>query len=76
MPSFSLLSAKVSIFWKESRIGIIIGLILGAVNFVRIILLDGERKSVVTEGDYLDAGKTVRITHVNGSRIVVEPVSK
>ena len=41
-----------------------------------IILLDGERKSVVTEGEFLDAGKPVRIIHVNGSRIVVEPVSK
>ena len=41
-----------------------------------IILIDGERKSVVTEGEFLDAGKTVRIIHVNGSRIVVEPVSE
>ena len=41
-----------------------------------IIVIDGERKSVVTEGEFLDAGKTVRIIHVNGSRIVVEPVSK
>ena len=39
-------------------------------------LIGGERKSVVTEGEFLDAGKTVRIIHVNGSRIVVEPVSK
>ena len=41
-----------------------------------IVLIGGERKSVVTEGEFLDAGKTVRIIHVNGSRIVVEPVSK
>ena len=41
-----------------------------------IIVIDGERKSVVTEGEFLDAGKPVRIIHVNGSRIVVEPVSK
>ena len=43
---------------------------------MRPVLIGGERKSVVTEGEFLDAGKTVRIIHVNGSRIVVEPVSK
>ena len=37
-----------------------------------IILLNGERKSVVTEGGFIEAGRTVRITHVNGSRIIVE----
>ena len=41
-----------------------------------IVLIGGERKSVVTEGEFLDAGKTVRVIHVNGSRIVVEPVSE
>ncbi len=38
-----------------------------------IMMLDGVRQSVVTEGAYIDAGVTVRIIHTNGSRIVVEP---
>ena len=39
-----------------------------------IQLEDGQRRSVVTQGEYVDAGKTVRVIHVNGSRIVVKTV--
>ena len=40
-----------------------------------IAVLNGERKSVVTEGEFIDAGKKVRVVSVSGVRIVVEPVS-
>lgn len=35
------------------------------------IILDGERIDVVSEGNYIDAGKHVKIVKVEGSRIVV-----
>ena len=38
--------------------------------------LNGERKSVVTEGGFIDAGKNVRVVSVSGVRIVVEPAEK
>ncbi|MBN2491716.1 MAG: hypothetical protein JXQ29_12790 [Planctomycetes bacterium] len=36
----------------------------------------GERVAVVTEGDHLDAGRTVTVVAVEGNRIVVRPVGR
>lgn len=38
------------------------------------VVLGGERIDVVTEGSYVDAGKTVEIIKVEGSRIVVREI--
>ncbi|MEK4699012.1 nodulation protein NfeD [Solibacillus sp. FSL R7-0668] len=38
------------------------------------IVLDGERLDVVTEGSYVDGGKTVEVIKVEGSRIVVREI--
>ncbi|MBC8142162.1 MAG: hypothetical protein H7Y38_12060 [Armatimonadetes bacterium] len=37
-------------------------------------LSDGTRLNVITEGDFLEANASVQVTHVDGGRIVVEPV--
>jgi membrane-bound serine protease (ClpP class) len=37
--------------------------------------IDGALVDVVTDGEFLDAGTAVRVTHVEGSRVVVGPVS-
>lgn len=36
---------------------------------------DGVRLNVVTEGSYIDAGKTIRIVNVEGNRILVRPMN-
>ena len=38
------------------------------------VVLDGERLDVVTEGNYVDGGKTVEVVKVEGSRIVVREI--
>lgn len=38
------------------------------------VVLDGERLDVVTEGTYVDGGKTVEVVKVEGSRIVVREI--
>ena len=38
------------------------------------IVIDQERLDVVTEGNYVDAGKTVEVVKVEGSRIVVREI--
>lgn len=40
------------------------------------IMLEGERIDAVTEGGYVDAGKTVEIIKVEGSRTVVREIKK
>lgn len=40
------------------------------------IMLDGERIDAVTEGGYVDSGKTVKIIKVEGSRTVVREVKE
>jgi len=40
------------------------------------IMMDGERIDAVTEGGYVDAGKTVKIIKVEGSRTVVRAVQE
>jgi membrane-bound serine protease (ClpP class) len=39
-----------------------------------VVEIDGERLDVVTNGEFVEAGRAVRIVAVEGNRIVVEPV--
>lgn len=41
-----------------------------------IILIDGTQLDVVSEGQYIQPGTTVKVVNVNGSRIVVRPVKE
>jgi membrane-bound ClpP family serine protease len=36
---------------------------------------DGEPVDVVTQGDFIEAGQAVEVIHVEGTRVVVAPVS-
>ncbi len=38
-----------------------------------IALIDGKRIDVVTEGDFIGAGETVKVTRVEGMRVIVVP---
>ena len=40
------------------------------------VVIDNERLDVVTEGGYADAGKTVEVVKVEGSRIVVREIKE
>lgn len=40
-----------------------------------IALLDGERVDVVSEGEFIDAGKDVEVVRVDGNRIVVKRIT-
>lgn len=49
-----------------------------AASFLRpagIATIDGRRIDVLTEGEFIPAGTTVRVTRVEGARIFVEPVN-
>jgi membrane-bound serine protease (ClpP class) len=49
-----------------------------ALSFLRpagIASIDGRRIDVLTEGEFIPAGTTVRVTRVEGARIFVEPVN-
>ena len=49
-----------------------------AASFLRpagIATIDGRRVDVLTEGEFIPAGTTVRVTRVEGARIFVEPVN-
>ena len=39
-----------------------------------VALIEGYPVSVLTEGDFLEPGTSIVITHIDGDRIVVEPV--
>jgi membrane-bound ClpP family serine protease len=39
-----------------------------------VVEIDGERLDVVTNGEFVEAGRPVRIVAIEGNRIVVEPV--
>ncbi|HMA59991.1 MAG TPA: NfeD family protein, partial [Halanaerobiales bacterium] len=41
-----------------------------------IVLINGERVDVVSDGGYIDKGKDVEIVSVSGSRIVVRKIIK
>ena len=37
--------------------------------------IDGQRVDVVSDGEHIDAGQPIRVTHVDGNRVVVRRIS-
>lgn len=54
------------------------GAIGTAASFLRpagVATIDGHRVDVLTEGEFIPAGTTIRVTRVEGARVFVEPVN-
>ncbi len=51
------------------------GLAVGMLRPAGIAEMEGARVDVVSEGDYVEAGTSVRVVQVDGNRVVVRKMS-